>query len=299
MDNQPRIPEGHHVYYEHCHQTWVDACMQAVLADRILVRMAGELGREADALQFAQEAESLTAWINRELWDEDTRFYHDLRADGTRITGVKTIGAYWALLAGVVPADRLEAFLSHLKDPLVFNRPHRVPSLSADTPGYVPGGGYWMGGVWPPSNYMLLCGLNSLGREELAHEIGLNHVSNIAAAFALTGTLWENYAPDFFGNGCSARDFVGWTGIPPVAVLFEQVFGLKAEPAQRKLTWHPRVLEEHGVNNYPFGGHASLDLRCLARTSPEEEPKVECRSNEPLRIELRWGTKGASRIIEV
>ncbi|MCX7003748.1 MAG: hypothetical protein NTV22_10815, partial [bacterium] len=34
MDNQPRIPPGRHAWYEHCHQTWVDTCMQAVLADR-------------------------------------------------------------------------------------------------------------------------------------------------------------------------------------------------------------------------------------------------------------------------
>ena len=74
---------------------------------------------------------------------------------------------------------------------------------------------------------MLLRGLHGVGRDDLAHAIGRNHVENVAAAFGRTGTLWENYAPDRVGSGCSAPDFVGWSGLPPVAVLFEDVFGLQ------------------------------------------------------------------------
>jgi hypothetical protein len=292
MDNQPRIPHGRHEWYEHCHQTWVDTCMQAVLADRMLVVIAGEIGREADAAEFAEEAERLTEWINRQLWDERGGFYHDRRRDGSLITEVKSIGAYWALLAGVVPAGRLERFLAHLEDPAVFCRAHRCPSLSADTPGYDPDGGYWRGAVWPPTNYMLLRGLQALGRDNLAHQIGLNHVRNVADAQATTGTLWENYAPDFAGAGRSTPDFVGWTGLPPVAVLFEQVFGL--EPlGPARLRWTPRLTEAHGVERYPIGTEATVDLRCAARASASEEPMVSLTVDSPFELEVIWpgGTK--------
>ena len=51
---------------------------------------------------------------NEHLWDDKTGFFHDLRRDQTRLTDVKTIGAYWALLADVVPPERLTRFVSHL-----------------------------------------------------------------------------------------------------------------------------------------------------------------------------------------
>lgn len=294
MDNQPRIPHGRHEWYEHCHQTWVDTCMQAVLADRVLVAMAKEIGREADAAEFAEEAETLTAWINENLWDEATGFYHDLHRDGSRMTGVKTIGAYWALLAGVVPPERLPQFIGHLKNRAEFERTHRVPSLSADTAGYDPDGAYWRGGVWPPTNYMVLRGLNTVGAPELAAAIGKNHVEVVTEVFNQTGTLWENYAPDHVrpGSGLSTPDFVGWTGVPPVAVLFEEVFGLQPEAGKNRLTWNVRHLEEHGIARYPFGEAGELSLHCAERGSADDEPRIECQSNVPLTLEIRWGAAG-------
>lgn len=298
MDNQPRIPQGLHEWYEHGHQTWVDTNMQAVLADHTLVRIAAEIGREADAAEFAAEAEQLTAWINEHLWDEETGFYHDLRRDGSRIRSVKTIGAYWALLADVVPTDRLTRFLSHLEDPHAFARRHRVPSLSADTPGYDPGGDYWRGGVWPPANYMVLRGLHAVGRPDLAAALGQNHHHAVVETFRETGTLWENYAPDQFspGSGLSTPDFVGWSGLPPVAVLFEDVFGLNPDPLCNRLIWHPRVLEEHGVANYPLGADRTLSLRCAARSSPNEAPDISVEADGPCIVELYW--PGGYRIVE-
>lgn len=288
MDNQPRIPHGLHEWYEHGHQTWVDTNMQAVLTARILVRIAAEIGRETDAAEFAAEAEQLTTWINENLWDEQTGFYHDLRRDGARIQKVKTIGAYWALLANVVPTERMPRLLAHLSDPASFNRAHRVPSLSADTPGYDPDGGYWKGAIWPPTNYMLLRGLHGVGEPELAHAIGRNHLDNVVAAHTATATLWENYAPDVFGGGRSTPDFVGWTGVPPVAVLFEEVFGLAPAPSEHRVVWHIRLTEAHGVAQYPLGDSLSLNLACAARATIDEEPIVTVSANAACTVEVHW-----------
>ena len=288
MDNQPRIPKQRHEWLEHCHQTWVDTCMQAVLADKILVKMARELGRETDVTEFTEEALSLSNWINQNLWDDRTGFYHDLRRNGSRIIEVKSIGAYWALLAELVPEERINRFLSHLEDPNSFKRVHCVPSLSADTEGYDPDGGYWRGAVWAPTNYMLLRGLNLLNKDALSHEIGKNHVENIASAYVKTGTLWENYAPDFLGEGRSQKDFVGWTGVPPVSVLFENVFGIKPDVPANRLIWDVRLIEEHGVLQYPFGKNQTLSLRCFARNNVTDEPKLEISGDISMEIEIRW-----------
>jgi len=56
--------------------------------------------------------------------------------------------------------------------------------------------------------------------------------------FEQTGTLWENYAPNPLSLGNISRsDFVGWSGLPSVAVLFEYVFGLRTDVPKHILTW--------------------------------------------------------------
>jgi glycogen debranching enzyme len=136
-------------------------CLQQLLSADLLLRMAEALGRSEEVADLREERDALSATVNERLWNEDA-FYHDELAGGT-LSEVRTIGAYWALLAGVVPRERVAPFIGHLEDPESFGRPHRVPSLSADHPEYDPDGGYWLGGVWPPTNYVVLRGLNRAG----------------------------------------------------------------------------------------------------------------------------------------
>lgn len=314
-DNQPRVPDGYSAAHSPAHQAWLDACLQAILSARVLLAMAGELGMDlttdfsatllagqtgtanrprpsAAALtplaELADEAARLEQIVNQRMWDDANAYYYDLRRDGQR-NHTMSVSAYWALLAGVVPPDRLPRFLAHLSDPAKFNRPHRVPSLPADDPAYRAHGNYWCGGIWENTNYMVLRGLTHVGQDHLAHEIGLNHVRNVAAVFADTGTIWENYAPESARPGDPARpDFVGFGGIGPVAVLFEYVFGLRPDAARKRLLWDVRLLEAHGVDNYPYVAKGQLSLQCAARERPTDRPKVTVRSNVPLELDLRW-----------
>jgi hypothetical protein len=288
MDNQPRAPEGANVWYEHGHRTWVDANLQALLNDRVLLAMAVELGREEDVAGEAHELAALGAWVNGHLWGEDTGFYHDLNRDQTLVTEVKSIAAYWALLAGIVPRDRLPRFVAHLEAESEFKRAHRIPSLSADTPGYDPDGGLWLGGVWAPTNYMVLRGLTAHGYDDLAYSIADNHHASVISAFTETGSLYEHHAPDAEGQGRGRTDFVGWTGITPITILFEYIFGLRPEPWQGRLVWDVRQVEEFGVDRYPFGATGSLSLRCAARKHQKDRPVLEVKSNVPVEIDLCW-----------
>ena len=173
-----------------------------------------------------------------------------------------------------------------------------MPTLSADDPGYNHKGGYWLGAVWAPTNYMVLRGLRAAGAHELAHEIGMNHLENVVKVFETTGTLWENYAPESASPGEPARkDFVGWTGLSPIAILIEAIFGLRSEAARNELTWDIRLLEEHGVDRYPFGLGATLDLRCASRSSPEEEPIITAKASSPVKLVVTW--PGGTRTIQL
>jgi hypothetical protein len=199
---------------------------------------------------------------------------------------------------------------------------HRIPALSADDPHYSGTGGYWCGGVWAPTNYMVLKGLDTSGQNALAHEIAINHLGNVVQVFQsddtpwlgadqfrnyfhLTDlvyddkhTLWENYAPDLIGPGSHSKPgYVGWTGVPPIAVLLEDVIGLSQDGISNRLTWHVRLTEEHGVRRYPFGETGALDLKCGPRNSRLDRPSIEIRSNIPLTLEVTW--EGGAYLVNI
>ncbi len=287
MDNQPRQDGDYDPGLSHGFMSWIDTCAQQYLSARILISMAKELGREADVLPLEKEAEMLRNTVNDRMWSEEDGFYYDRRRDGS-LSGVKTIGAYWTLLAGLVPEERLERFVGHLDNENEFKRPTRVPSLSADHPLYDPQGGYWKGGVWAPTNYMVLEGLRQNGFEKLAYEIGCNYLDAVVKVFNKTGTVFENYAPESAEPGKPAKaDFVGWTGIPPVCVLLEYVLGIVPDAHGRKIVWKIRRLERHGVENYPLGD-ATVNLVCERRSDPREKPVVHVVSNLPVTVEIEW-----------
>jgi hypothetical protein len=299
MDNQPRPPGG--TYGSPLHypgrMTWVDATLQQILSARLLVRIGRALEDEGAVTDMRDEGEQLTRFVNERLWSPADRFYCD-RFDDGRLGRVKSVGAYWALLAGIVPPARLGPFLAHLENPQAFDRPHRVPSLSADHPDYDPRGGYWRGAVWAPTTYMVLRGLTAVGRDTLAHDIAQNHLANVVSVFEKTGTVHENYAPESANPGSPSKpDFVGWTGLPPIAVLLEYVFGLRADAAARRLVWDVRLTEEHGVRRYPFGGDAWLELRCAARRAATDPPRIEATATGPVDLEVRWA--GGTRLLKL
>lgn len=237
---------------------------------------------------FEVELGHLLEAVNATMWDEKDAYYYDRLGNG-RPNGIKSIGAFWSLLADALPAGKRPALIDHLRNPAEFNRPHRVPTLSADMPQYRPEGGYWLGSVWPNTTYMVLRGLTHAGEDDLAHEIGLNHHENVVKVFEDTGAVWENYAPETAAPGKpSMKNMVGWSGLGPIAVLFEYVFGLRPDVPQNKLIWDIRLLEAHGVEQYPFGKEGLIDLRCAARNSADEKPVIEVKANIPVEIEVRW-----------
>jgi len=261
MDNQPRVPGGGH---HHQHWSWVDASMQAAIDCVVLERMANQLGEDDIAAELAAEHGVLKQLINHQMWNDETAFFHDVDSNG-RFSPAKSIGAYWGLLdKTLIAEDRLQPFVRHLREEGVFKVAHRIPSLSADSDGYEgQTGDYWRGGVWSPTNFMVLKGLNSMGQNGLAHKIACNHLQNVATVFEHTDTLWENYAPENPVPGEPALpNYVGWTGLTPIAMLFEDVIGLWVDWPTRRVVWN-RMLDtdrHYGVQNYPLGPEGTLSL---------------------------------------
>lgn len=289
MDNlKARMTPGYLPGVHHGHMSWVDATCQAALSADLLQRMATVLGRADDVVPERAEYERLARWAREQAWHTGVGFCCDVGRDG-RPSGVKHIGGYWALLAGLLSADQAAAMAGHLADPASFNRPHRVPTVGADQRDYNPAGGYWNGSIWPPTNWMTLKGLTRYGFDDLAHDIAVNHHEAVLRVWKDTGTVWENYAPEADAPGQPAKkDFVGWSGLGPIAVLLEYRFGLRPDVPARRLTWDVRNLEAFGVRRYPFGDGLLLDLHCDARHDPNTQPRLRVDSPLPLTVDLRW-----------
>ncbi len=282
MDNQARVPDsGQH----HRHYAWLDATCQQAVDCKILLQIAAAIDWHEFDDMLRQEYEQLTRLVNETMWDEASGYYYDRAPDGS-LSNVKSIGAYWALLAGIVPPERAERLFDHLADPAQFNRPHRVPSQAADNPSYRADGSYWLGGVWSPTNYMILQALTQYERDDLAFEIALNHVENVTQVYLDTGTLWETYAPESVAAGSPAKEkFVGWTGVSAITIPIEYLVGLRW--LNEVLIWDVRLTERHGALRLPAGTTGQIDAICAARSSADQAPQVEFSTTTPLRLELR------------
>jgi hypothetical protein len=175
---------------------------------------------------------------------------------------VKSIAAFWTLLAKVASKSQAEALAAELGNPKTFGTLHRVPTLAADEPGFNPDGGYWNGAIWAPTEKMVIQGLENYGYDELAREVAMNHLDNVVEVFKKTGTLWENYAPQSISRGKPSRgDFVGWTGIGPIAFLIEYAIGIKADAAANLVIWDISSPKRLGIEKFWFGGK-TVSLVC-------------------------------------
>jgi hypothetical protein len=266
------------------------------------VEMAGTLGRLDEVSEEQQEISTLCAWINNVAWDEASSFYFDVDRDGCP-TNYKSIAAYWVLLADAAPPERSQRLVAWLDDPDTFNRPHRVPCIAKNVAGYQPNGGYWLGGVWPPTNYMVLHGLTAARYDDMAYDIACNHHDRVVEVFKNTGTVWEFYAPESIAPGESqygpaVKDFVGWGGLGPIAVLLEYRFGLRPKASRRWLVWDIRETSAFGVERYPFGRDGLIHLSCAARSDPRDKPSIQVRSNCDFTLELRWPGGSETRLIQ-
>ncbi len=297
MDNSPRpgIENG----------GWVDLSSQMALFAKFMMFMARETGEDELFTAYREKYQQLGRLINSYMWDEETGFYYDLDREGNQLK-VKTAAGYWPLVSEVALFPQASKLAAHLNNPEEFYRAHLFPTLSADHPDYDPEGHYWRGGVWAPTNYMIVKGLDMYPLRELASLAALNHVQNMSEVFSGLipdtsrispserdgdyRTIWECYSPDFQRPGTrwdgtyySRQDFVGWSGLGPVALLLENIIGLQPSAPDDELYWNLRLQEKHGVENYRFGDNR-VDIICEYNQLPVGEASILVRSDSPFRL---------------
>jgi hypothetical protein len=296
MDNAPRTcrrnKKGNDV-------SWIDLAAQQALSALCLSKAARALG-DGPAAEFYSAAHSeRSAFINRTLWCEKDGFYYDRLTDGLEsesypgyFSACKTIASFWPLIAEAAPPERAVRLAAHLVNEREFGRPNPVPSLSYDNPNYKDSGGYWHGSVWAPTNYMTVRGLLKYGMSKLAAEITLSYLGMMdrARKNLSPGTLWECYSAETdapasteTGERCR-KDFVGWTGLGPIAMLIECVLGIDADYPAGTIACRPYPTAACGIESLRFGPHR-VSLIFGERRSAAEPPSVSVSAPLPFKTE--------------
>lgn len=289
MDDSPRNTLAHHYLSTTC-------CM--ALSAEILSSMAGLLDLKDLAKWFRQERRQLKQLVNSSFWDSRHHLYNDLGTNGKPITHTLQAGVckhafiFWPLLSKVATADRASHLASHLVDPGSFNRPSGIASLSADSTDFTPAdtGVSWRGGVWPPIQYMVIKGLQRVGNEGLAAYFAEKYYKAFLRAFALEGDIKQALAPDTNVMSGFSRA-VGWGGLAPVALLIEDILGIRAHAPSNQVTWSVRTLERHGIEDLRFGSNR-VSMVCESRKNQNDPCKitVECDHGFSLVVGIPSGT---------
>ncbi len=290
MDNIPRMDTSRYSQeFDHGHLSFVDVTLQQVFNARLLLKISEAAGLPRGPAEdgLAAEADALARLANERMWDERDGLYKDLDRDGNRIA-CGHIGSFWALLAGVATPERALRLLEALEDPARFSTPCGTATTPKSDPGFEPDGGcYWRGGVWCITEYMIVEGLRACGLGEAAHRLARRHVEAVAKVFAETGTIWESYSPTAVEPGkiygSWVRDeFVGFSGVTPIAMFLEDVLGIHATP--ERIDWDVRLVEAHGVRRLRLGDGTLVDLACEARVSRDDPPRVAVASSRPIPV---------------
>lgn len=319
MDNAPRGPyaweplDGAGI----CH---VDLGCQQSLSAKCMANMFEVLGQLDKAEFYRNENLRINALINRYHWNESLGFYFDFfgRSGGdTKVKYInsKTAAAFWTILCGAADGQRLERTIGHMFDPKEFYSKVPFATLSADDPNYDPTGGYWLGGVWAPTNFAAIRGLTQAGRSSLAREASIRYLDAMCAVArdpAYGNTIWECYSPTEYRPATAEAgeivraDFVGWSGLAPVTMLIENIIGLHFNAKENVVAFEMFPGQLCGLKNMLFNG-GKVSICCTKYIPVAGQSVIEVTSDQNFTLVVRnnysWGenvfpvTAGTTRFL--
>jgi glycogen debranching enzyme len=297
MDNTPR---GRGKYDS---ILWIDALAQQALSAIYIAKIAKILDDNPTEQKFKEHYKRLKALINDKYWNNEDGIYYDILKDDpdTQIK-VKSIASFWPMLAEACDQQQAEALAEQLKDPKLFGGDIPFPTVTRDDPDYIKEGKYWRGGVWIPTAYMTIKGLEKYGYQELADKTSfdlLRHMHKTYNEYS-PHTIWEAYNPEEAkpaSNGLDKivrPDFCGWSALGPISLFIENVLGFHNIDAQNKrIKWRKHQNGRHGIKNLKFG---SIETDIIANGD-----EIEVTSNEDYTLVINqqeFAVKAGNQIIE-
>ncbi|MER5495907.1 trehalase family glycosidase [Streptomyces sp. NPDC002561] len=160
-----------------------------------LARIAGTLGRTADAERWKRRSAATSAAVRTTMYDPADGWFHDIALDtGARLTargrGIEGAVPLWT---GTASDAQARAVRDVLTDPAEFATTVPFPTVAKSSTYFSPTA-YWRGPVWLDQAYFALGGLRRYGYDKDADALRDRLVTH-AAGLADDGPIMENYDP--------------------------------------------------------------------------------------------------------
>jgi putative isomerase len=174
------------------------------LQQESLAKIAAALGQEKDAVMWIERAESMARRLVDGMWDKEAGMFW-AKCRGQRVP-VRTPFSLFPLMTGRMPQGIVRRLVDHLTDEESFWSRFPVPTVALDDPCFTPDV-MWRGPTWINVNYLLIEGLDRVGRPADARELRKRTLELVAGQ----PDFYEYYDPRTGAKGPKAASTFGWT----------------------------------------------------------------------------------------
>lgn len=212
------------------------ACVDATSHIYALYAFATEwaelLGKAAEAERFAGKAEELRSFIQQNLFDEETGFFHDIWAVGHAEHRHFSFEGMWPLVVGAATPSQAERVIDENLLAARFFTEHPLASVSPHDDKFELR--LWRGPAWNSMTYWAARGCARYHRPDAAILLLEKALDATARQFEATGTIWEFYHPHGgiqtevarkpytpFNEPC--RDYIGHNPLLAMARLWRRL----------------------------------------------------------------------------
>jgi neutral trehalase len=239
----------------------IDFNCQQAMAAYYISELGDILNDKEVAFQYKKRYFMLKTRINSLMWDAQTGYYYDLLQDRTQLK-VRTLAAYWSLLALIPSKENSHMLVQHLRETDGFATPNPFPSVAVSEPTFSENGLDHNGAVYPELTFMVIKGLEKYEQWELARESAIRHLYFILDGYnpeyGKRGHFWRAYMPMKEGpawdesdavSGKNEKDHLIYVALSTVTIMIENVVGLFISLPRKTVDWVVPTLELMGIEN--------------------------------------------------
>ena len=297
MDNSPVSGYGAK-HLDGSDTCFIDLACQQALSALCLSYICDKLSLSERSEFYKNEHRRICESINKLHYSERAGWYFNFfsrtwKGERVKLINSKTAATFWTLVSGVAQGERLRSVVAHMMNENEFYTKIPFATLSKDDPNYDTAGGYWLGGVWAPTNLCAIKGLAKNGYHEYAREAAIKYLDGMCrvANDIAYGSIWECYAPDSYRpatteyNTLSRDEFVGWSGIAPITLLIESIIGLEFNAQENQVTFHLNNREACGIENMIFNSN-QVSIVCTDYKPFKGQTTIEVEAQKPFKLKV-------------
>lgn len=231
----------------------VDFNLQQCLNARCMAQMAESLNDKTLNFKYNKRYFILKNLILSSMYNKEDGFFYDLDKNKKQLP-LKSLAAYWALLANILTEEQAQKLISYLHLPQFFGSENPFPSLALNEKSFTETKQAYSGAVYPHLAFMVIKGLECYDLYAMAREFSLRHLYNMIDSFypddKKPGSLWEAYKSAESGKAeikGNRELFLSYAALPAVTLMIENIIGININLHRKTVKWIAPTLELLGI----------------------------------------------------